>query len=263
MNKTCGIFRYASWNTWNRIGFCRSRKLTVYENTITQNLLFFLFYHPGVISGIELSEAENEATNGNDLLIEINTHDGYLKLPTQCKIIYKNGYYDKLRYGDQINDLIRYAESPAISGVPIYLFYNWYEPFEVNKELCGLPVSTEDYGCSFVDAYTLRNNFVRGTTSKGFPNWKIPSFTDLHPNLCDPLWKLVCCHDHNDSGENLLTQLNFDRKDGKILFHKDSEAANFGWRKISSQSKIIPEGEGSIQSTGFNPKFKIRINNID
>ena len=259
MTKTCSYVRMLSFMTWRRINFCRNNKLKIYETTITQNILFFLFSFPRLLPGIKLYESTDESSNGNDLLIEINTRNGLLKLPAQCKIIYSDGKYPALRHGDQINDLINYAESPGIQGIPIYIFYNWFDPFTIVKNLCGIDVEASDYGCTYVDAYTLKNNFTRGLDSNGYPKWKIPHFNDLHPNLCDPLWRLVCCHDHTMPGDNLLQLFNLNMKDKKYVFHPDSEDTLAGWREVVLTKRI---SDGENNSTKFNPRFKIRISQI-
>ena len=108
----CDEMKNLSIETWERIGFARSRPgLKIYETTITQNLLFELkkFSERHKITQIDMFEATNEKTNGNDLEIFLRVGSKYLCLPTQAKIIYGNGKYPRMEHGNQINDLMSYS----------------------------------------------------------------------------------------------------------------------------------------------------------
>ncbi len=148
-SKVYKILKNLSIETWERIEFTRTRKgLKIYETTITQNLLYLLKKYSEYSGNkhIEMFEATNEKTNGNDIEICINTKDGYLLFPTQAKILYKSGKYDKINHGNQIENIVKYAKRTG--GIPLHLFYN-YDKRHADSE----------YGCTIIKTKKLLLKF--------------------------------------------------------------------------------------------------------
>jgi hypothetical protein len=176
-----------SVQTWNKIGFVSNRKLLkINETTITQNLVFD-FWQLAAASKlpVELYESKNEKANGNDLEIVVETSKGFLLFPCQAKIIQKNNRYNTIHHKNksssvyQMDMLLNYANQH--SGIPIYLFYNFYSNYkrcyQIEEEI-GFPL--DYFGCSIIAANFLKQYFPpKEKNEKGKP--VIPSFEDLHP----------------------------------------------------------------------------------
>lgn len=267
MTNTCNFFRFVSCDTWKRIKLARRGGFKIYETTVTQNILYYFYlFRLRNSSNIQLFESTDEKTNGNDLEILINTSSGYIKLPTQAKIIYSNGKYSALKHKNQIHDLISYAALPTVKGIPLYIFYNYYDSgFNFPSSLCNLAVKKEDYGCTFCNAFTLKNNFATlGVDADGYQNWVIPTFTDLHPQYCDPFWRIVCCHSSTDDINNLKGILKVgDLKLDISTYTLDQLNKERFWRPLNmddndNKSKNLDRSNESGE-IGFNPRFRIRV----
>ena len=94
------ILKIISAHVWNRIEYARTRKgFRIYETTITQELLHYTILAAKESKfNIKLFEAESEKTNGNDIECFIETESGFVLLPMQAKIIYKNSRYDQMSH---------------------------------------------------------------------------------------------------------------------------------------------------------------------
>lgn len=263
---TCNLFRFLSCDTWKRIRLARHGGFKIYETTVTQNILYYFYlFSLRNNTHIELYESTNEKTNGNDLEIVIKTSNGYVKLPTQAKIIYSNNKYNALKHKNQVHDLIRYSSSNPVKGIPLYLIYNYYgDHFTFPSTLCGVTLKKEDHGCTISNAYTLRDNFaIHGLDKDGFQNWIIPSFKDLHPNYCTPFWRIVCCHSNLNTLNNLKEILKVNHLDLEIRTYTREQLQEEGnWRLFlpdnddGTGSKKEIDNQGQI---GFNPKYRIMI----
>ena len=150
----CDELKRLSIETWNRIGFARTRPgLKIYETTLTQNLLFSLrqFQEDCNIYSLQMYEATDERINGNDLELIVQTPSGYVRIPTQAKLLYTNLKYVAINHNGttryQVDDLISYAS--IIRGIPMYLFYN-YVPHHNNLR---------EHGCTMMKADYILNNF--------------------------------------------------------------------------------------------------------
>ena len=200
------FIKFFSVLTWEKIGFVRrQRRLKFHEVTVTQNLLFqFRILSEAFPTTVEMFEAIDEKTNGNDIELFIKTREGYVFFACQAKIAHKSktGIYTSIEHPtgpkakkirQQIESLIDYAEdAPAIKtglkkGIPIYLFYNYSD--DVNTLSAVQSTTTDDvevYGCSYVDARELV-----GATYYNSPHWiRKPSFTLLHPKMGKPFYTL-------------------------------------------------------------------------
>jgi len=251
MKKTtlCDEFQRLSVETWDRIGFARSRSgLKIYETTITQNLLFQLkkFSELYKTTQVQMFEAVNEKTNGNDIEIFLQIDSDYICLPTQAKIIYSNGKYPRMEHGKQINDLMNYAKS--VGGFPLYLLYNY------DKE----NISLNNYGCSIVSAQYLFDNFAYKLVKK---KWIIPSFSDLNPSVAEP-WDVLVCNFFS----NILTTMSRSLIASDISAIKnyaiEEVVDNSNWKRLTLV-KSDREERDDLSETNydneFSPKFRIVI----
>jgi hypothetical protein len=270
MSIPCDYFRRLSFDTWRRINLARRGGFKIYETTITQNILYHLyFFRRRHSANILLFESTDERTNGDDLEIILNTRNGYIKLPTQAKLLYASNKYQSLKHTNQLHELVAYANSPQVGGIPLYLFYNFYDSaFPFPHDLCSIAVRPEDYGCSICSAITLKNKFAYpslGVDTKGHQNWIIPTFLDLHTDFCDPFWILTCCHRASDDVANVLRILKLTTPVSDIkTFSLEELSSEKNWIPLdleSSEELISHEKQTSEIREGFNPRFRIVINN--
>lgn len=252
----CDEMKRLSIETWERIGFARSRSgLKIYETTITQNLLFGLkkFSEHYGTGCVQMFEATNEATNGNDMEIFLQVGSNYICLPAQAKIIYADEKYPRMEHGDQIKHLMKYAKS--IGGYPLYLLYNYVTESKLSPEDCG---------CSIVSAQYLCDNYAHKSKKK---KWIIPKFTDLHPNIAEP-WHILACDVISKVNELFIVSWNL------TLIPKDFESIkeytfeeilhNPDWKQLS----LVPQEQshdGRIEKKkiidGYAPRFRVVISN--
>ncbi len=255
----CNKLKNLSFNTWDRIGFTWSSPfLRISETTITENLLFNLAqYHDRCMhSTIYLFEAIDENSNGNDIEIIIQTDRGFIKFPTQAKILYKNTLkyevinhkYLSGRY--QIDNLIAYAST--IGGIPMYLFYN-YIPY-TNQRM-------RHYGCTMIDANYIKNHFSphRTTTTT---RWRIPTFNDLHPHALP--WHWFLCNVLGQQGRGVPRV--FENIDNDFFNEYDITLYNLneildddGWSEIQPIGNIITRQTRISNDNGFNPRYRIIV----
>ena len=279
MKQLCKILRDLSQETWQRIQFARSRKgLKIYETTITQNLLFEL-HRQGSNNLISIFEAIDEKTNGNDIELYIPYKTGFIFLPTQSKIIYKGGNYPRMEHGDQIKDLIQYANQ--MKGIPLYLLYNFIPNVSLNNVICGITCTNEDYGCSVIGAKFLLNTFAYKRKDKnGNQKWNIPDFNDLHPYPAFPWFLPFCCDLSTDEKQKKVRGKffsNFFGSDfdevkiyskGELEENKDWSPINFDKEAIGSELKVNKSNDSDLKieelnNKTFSPKFRVIFQSND
>jgi hypothetical protein len=266
----CSLLQLLAVETWNRIEFSRTRKgLKIFETTITQNILFEFLKFKELFPRIPISmfEAHNEPVNGNDIELVIRTNSGYILSPLQAKIIYNSNKYFSMAHGNQINDLIGYANN--IGGVPLYLLYN-YVPSHIgikSSRLCGIDYSKEQFGCSLISAHFLKEKFAFKRKMKdGNHKWKIPSFSDLHPLFAIPWFILGCCRNNSsdlDATINLLMNTkNIEAKSKfKIRSYTYNELLSDNrWKPMMLRDLDAIPPEIEDEDTTFKPKYRIVLN---
>ena len=253
----CDEMKRLSVETWERIGFARTRSgLKIYETTITQNLLYSLQKFSELsktTAEVQMFEAINEDRNGNDIEIFLQVGKSYIFLPTQSKILYKNEKYTAMEHGNQIRDLISYAKSKH--GYPLYLLYNFAK---------SASISHKRYGCTLVAADYLYNTFAYKTKTK---KWIIPSYFDLHPDIGEP-WEILACDKLKKIDELFLTSLKRELVPENCDNIKEYSAEDVlydpSWKKISISKSLESADEVESVSDGiakekFSPKFRIVI----
>ncbi len=259
----CNELKKLSCDTWERIGFARSRKgFKIFETTITQNLLFELkkFSENCNDSQVQLFEAINEKANGNDIEVFLQVGDRYICLPTQAKILYNSSKYTAMDHGNQINDLISYSKK--VGGFPLYLLYNYYEK-EVFKK----------FGCSLVSADYLLNNYAFKRTAKsGKKRWIIPTFNDLHSAHALPWDELFCLvmEKISDLSIDLGDAFTIDlMRYEKLTYYSEEEIANDpNWKNLSlakrdSITNYEEKENSEMADEGYMPGTRIVISNTD
>lgn len=275
----CNFLQSISQETWNRIQFAHSKKnFKTFETTITQNILYnlhvFSTNNPHI--PIKMFEAVDEPLNGNDIEFIIKTSNGYLVSPLQAKIIYQKKYdYPAMEHGNQINDLISYANS--LGGVALYLLYNFYpdKTFKPHTKICNIELIPADYGCTLISAQYLSRNFAFNRIDKnGNRKWAIPSFIQLHPNIAVPLLIVGCCEIKNLTAVDVAKLLTNSTVDiSKIKTYQIDELINsLDWKAFELKSfdksyNSIPDIEFNLfndetkdpSNSKFQPKYRIVI----
>lgn len=266
----CNWFQCLSVLIWNKTGFAlNNKKLKLHEPTITHNLVFDFWTVAGLSNfPIKIFEAKDEKANGNDLEIILQTTSGYLYLPMQAKIIKRNSRYPGIKHqvkrNYQIDLLLAYAKKKK--GLPFFLLYNYCN---IPKVIKGIQASSEFdiecYGCSIVNAKYIKENYHNPQASTPNLQWKIPSFSDLHPLPAYPFHFLVC--------KDISTWASYYQAmmgQNEIKFYSEKEitedpdwidlapGARIGFILGENQNNLFNYVESqSIEQ--FNPKYRIVI----
>jgi hypothetical protein len=195
----CDLFKLLSIETWKRIEYAYLKPgIKVFETTLTQNLIFTInAYNDQYGLNIEVLEAVDENTNGNDLelVIRYPAYGTEFYAPIQAKKIYRTGRYHSMDHGAQINSLRKYATNKV--AIPLYLLYNFSSA--TNDRKTGVPSPPELLGCTIIGADHLHTNYYNKRTvlhrdgTSGLA-WKIPRYEDLVPTPSFCWHELVCPH---------------------------------------------------------------------
>lgn len=270
----CKLLKLISNDTWNRIGYTRGRKgLKIYETTITQNILFYIYTYREYFKDyrIHMQEAIDESTNGNDIEIAIQTANGYVRLPTQAKLLYASNKYEAINHEDQIGKLINY--SIDIGGFPLYLLYNYSDELKIidPQIICNENVTVEQFGCSIIDAFYLLETFTSisspiSTTTNRVPSgitWNIiPKFNDLHPSIALPFFVLGCCEFEESEINVLISKLVKGSRFISIRFYSyDELIRQNGWVDFDISKTINSDYSTSLKdnSIKYSPRYRIII----
>jgi hypothetical protein len=269
----CNFMQLLAFKTWMRIKFVRNRNgLKIHEPTLTQDILFEFtqyseFYNQ---SRIKIFEAINEPLNGNDIELVIQTENGFLLAPIQAKILYNTNDYPAMEHGNQINDLISYAN--RVGGVPLYLLYNYYndETFTYSGNRCGVPFNKTQFGISLISAHYLRGAYAfRRIDRNGNRKWNIPSFTDLHPNFAIPWFVLGCCIYSKTTSTNVTNLLNNPRNTGFFqdnvrTYSLDQLISKDLWKPFSIENdNSNSSNDIQIDNEDYSPKYRVVIYSSD
>ncbi|MBC7523279.1 MAG: hypothetical protein H7239_02415 [Flavobacterium sp.] len=280
----CNWFQYFAQETWDRIGYARTRRgLEIWETTITQNLIFEFHTSKDLYNsllprtwGIDILESVNESTNGNDIELFVETTDGILFFAVQAKIINHKGFkragmidgnYPFMNHevsgNNQIDLLCDYADRKG--GVPLYLLYNYVKNNFPSKNLCYINFEIEQYGCSISNAKNIRaNNFKGGV-------WAIPTFLELHPDKALPWFVIPCCFLNKTKAEvlKMLQATDLDKNTIKNYDLYDIQTDR-EWKSLKPFTDIEPdfveknrlnseEENDKIEKLRFNPRFRVII----
>ena len=188
----CSLFKLLAIETWKRLEFIYIKPyIRLFETTVTQNIAFTIEQLRVKHNlPIKIYESTNEKANGNDLELIINfpSYGISFYAPVQAKKIFRNQKYTNIRHDGQIEKLIKYAEDNM--GYPLFLFYNY-----TNEIYPHSKTEPELFGCSVLDAYTVRNNFCKESILHSVSKFtwnKIPSFNDMAKIGAFPWHHLVC-----------------------------------------------------------------------
>jgi hypothetical protein len=221
----CDLFKLLSIETWKRIEYAYARSdVKVFETTITQNLIFSInAYNDQFNLNIEVLEAVDEKANGNDIELVIQyPADGIeFYAPIQAKKIYRDGRYQSLDHGTQIESLRDYAY--AKNAIPFYLLYNFTPlPPSTGYSLGSPP---EWNGCTLVSAQHLFDNYYKARRSRnGGMRWKIPNFYSIHPSHAFYWHEIVCPGDPKE----LLRKLNTKISQDESLLPRSPQSEDIG-----------------------------------
>lgn len=250
------LYKKISIDTWNRLEFANKTNSKFSETTITENLLYSINQYKVSCadSSIQMYEAKDEKTNGNDLEVYIEINKGqYIFLAVQAKRLYiKNQKYSvishKVASKFQIDLLLDYAK--VKNGVALYLLYNYAPKFKhKNKEY---------YGCSLAKANHIKRKFYPKSSGR----WKIPHFNDLHPKNAIPLMLL---------GRVNCFKKYLEKEYPSLKLYEANELVDDNWinvEDIKYQEETVCAIEDNSKEKNINskvekifkPKFKIVLN---
>lgn len=271
--ETCNFFYLYAGMVWEKIRFYRKADIRISETTLTENLIFDLWNHGrnGALA-VEIYEAKDEKSNGNDIEIFVEMSSGYILLVCQAKIIDRDGKYRNISYKPggqyQIDLLNKYAKK--LRGIPGYLFYNFiYDHNTINSlELHRNNLPALHYGMSFCPSTFIRKNFWPAKASIN-QKVKIPRFEDLHPHQAAPLVDIICNLLHNNInhvfsfwGDEMIR--NFEPKFYTKMEVEDSDHWNevlprpsIGYVPGLDIDKLLPLSKD--QEVQFSPKYRVMI----
>jgi len=184
--RLCQTYRDLSFQTWRYLEKARSISHQPLEETITDNNLIELnLRHSHEVISTTYNRIQ-EGTTGADWQwwFTNNNKTEWYGVRVQAKILkFKTNSFDALNYKNQTDVLIIDAERNGL--VPLYYFYaQWPLSTTVQPKNClTFANSPESYGCSVVDAYTIKNN----TGSSGSKSLSLV-MANAFPWSC-----LVCC----------------------------------------------------------------------
>ncbi len=269
----CNWFQFFAQETWNRIGYARSRRgHSITETTITQNLIFEFHTSKSLYSsmlpnswGMEILESVNEIANGNDIELFVETQDGLMFFAIQAKIIYhhtgnnsqlSNGRYRAMNHsninGNQIELLCNYAAHKG--GLPLYLLYNYVNREMESDSKCNIDFGIEQYGCSISNAKKIKEHYFNGERVR------TPSFNMLHPDHALPWFVIPCCF-ASKSKSQILEMLGEEElpADEVRSYTMDEVRYDDSWRNVDPFSDFK---KGKILKTNtaeFRPRYRIII----
>lgn len=264
----CNIMQLLAYDTWKRIQFTRTRAkkgFKIFETTITQNIIYDLRLLCELFPylNIRMYEAIDEKTNGNDIELIVKTREGFIVVPVQAKILYKDFKYKAMDHNEQIDKLINYAN--LWKGLPLYLLYNYY-PYDLelnNQQFCSLQYSQEQYGCSLICADYLLKNYTK--CINGVSSWcRVPHYTDLHPSKAIPWFVLGCCEIENSSISDTISYLcNSNISNRVVKGYALTELKNDDyWKNLDLDAKTPDLNNTSrVEENIFRPKFRIIFHN--
>lgn len=276
----CDLFRAASYDTWERIAFSRTRpRMKIQETTITQNLVYEmnLFKWTFGIGGFSIYESTNEAAHGDDLEICVLQQSGHVyKYAVQAKILYHSlrnrnssrpirlddGKYDQFKHTsggrNQIDLLLEFAAREGY--IPIYLLYNYVSATALNGAYCSIDFDVTQMGCSIVSAHYLKNHH---SNSAGNLKGSV-RFSHLHTGrrrYALPWFVLPCCFPGFNL-EQVTSALglpeNFSARSFDI---QEVEQDNNRWNLLGpiAETRTNSNKDFKQDQVGFLPKYRFVI----
>jgi hypothetical protein len=250
----CDLFKLLSIETWKRIEYAYlKRGIKVYETTLTQNILFTInVYNDQFNLNIDIYESLNENVSGNDIELIIRYPVSGIEFysPIQAKKVYRDGMYQSMEHGNQINSLINYAKRK--NAVPFYILYNYSS--ELGSVFSNIINPEEALGCTLIPASYLYNNYyntrkIKKGKNRGNYAWEIPSFSDLNPTPAFSWYELVC---HKKSYQLYNQFVNKGLIKGKLIEHS---------KDIIKSNDEIPNGFFALNTFEESSRW-INIKNI-
>lgn len=252
---------------WDRIHLSRlDERIKIDENTITQTMVYDL--HQSGIREIKIYEAEDETINGNDLDVFIQNYDNtyYKYFAVQAKKVYPGDKYKKLshkvngRY--QISNIIRYANSSG--AIPMYFMYSYSDKYSNHQTYKGKYLYNE-FGVAVICARDLFWKYFNPFKDKFI---KIPSVSDIVEDSSTLTFREFLCDFYerekmifNIFDPTMFAGTIFKRK---IKEYSINEILQInGWKSYTGLSGKIKKSNQYIESTNFNPRYRIIINSGD
>ncbi|MEH6550095.1 MAG: DUF6615 family protein [Pseudomonadales bacterium] len=182
----CQTYRDLSFQTWRFLEKARSISHQPLEETITdKNLIELKLRHSHDVISTTYNRRQ-EGVNGADWewWFTNSRKTAWYGVRAQAKILnFKANKFNALNYKNQTNTLISDARRNGL--VPLYCFYaQWPLSTNIQARNCRTFANApESYGCSIVDAYTIKTN-----KGKSGSNSLTSVMANAFPWSC-----LVCC----------------------------------------------------------------------
>lgn len=198
----CNDFIKQARKTWDWIKISIATNINLGEESITDfNLLELQNKHPNEIKTQKFTK-RREAQEGADWEWWLGSGNNWLGLRVQAKKIDStNLKYPNLgninKYGRQVDLLIDKANKHQPPLIPIYVFYNYWNPkmYDPLWQCRSYPKQLKMLGCGICDA-----NFVRSVINSN--NNDLKDLIDkMYPWSC-----LICCQGYSNAGTNLPTR---------------------------------------------------------
>jgi len=182
----CQTYRDLSFQTWRLMEKARSVSHQPLEETITDNNIIELKLRQSheVITTTYNKVQEGKIGADWQWWFTNSKKNIWFGVRVQAKILkFKTNRFEVLNYKNQTDVLIKSAQKDGL--IPLYCFYSQW-PLSKNyptKNCLTFPNAPESYGCSIIDAYTIKKN---KKTKKS--NTLASVISDVFPWSC-----LVCC----------------------------------------------------------------------
>lgn len=170
-NSLCYDFKDISRKTWNFLGNAYHNNFSIGEETITDvNLLELKMRQPWAVYTKKFSRPE-EGRNGADWawIIVGRTGTTFILYVQAKKLFLPSFRYESLIHREnpteQLDKLIsnKFFFPHGFPVYPLYVFYNYLpdSPHSIGCN-CGAPLPIEYSGCSYADAFSIRDLVARG-----------------------------------------------------------------------------------------------------
>lgn len=270
-NSLCADFQALSVGTWNLMLNAHSNHFSIGEETITDvNLLALKMRQPHLVHTQKFSRI-TEGRNGADWLwIIVGRSGATFMLYVQAKRLFINSNrYESLIHpmpnpAEQVDKLIfnKFLYPLGHPVYPIYVFYNYLPntPKAIGCN-CGQAIPTRLSGCSYADAFTIKNEILLGNDH----------FDDIGKHQY-ALSCLVCCDGSGKSKSpnsdlatsffnRIVNQDRFNQTQARKIDVKDREpfsANSFLLKQPPSFVNQIISGKG----LDYNPFKQLDVENI-
>ena len=240
-NSICSDFKDISTKTWNLLGNAYNNNFSIGEETITDiNLLELKIRQPNLLYEYKFSRRE-EGCNGADWawIIVGKTGKTFMLFVQAKKLFNGSMRYENLIHTknptEQIDKLIlnKFYFQIGLPIYPIYVFYNYFSSVDyITPCNCSQMLPMQLAGCSYADAFSIRNEIIKGNNS----------FKDL--KKYQYAWScLLCCNENGGKSnpDDDLADYFFKKIINSEEFHKTQLLNNEKEIPLTTESLLLRE----------------------